>query len=261
VIGGAPGNRVGADVHSATIAGGGTVGLALLRLYNSVDSTGGTIGGGSSNQIQTNSADATIAGGYDNTILTSAPSAAVGGGAHNTVQASATGSTISGGGFNTIQPNGEYAAIAGETRAVARCYGQQAFAGGRFTADGDAQTSVYVLRAATEFTTGHVEMFLDGHSQRMAVPPNTTWVFDMLVVGRTTTGASNGVHLRGTIQNQNGSTTLVEDPVKESLALKFSGNVFVEADTAHDALVIKVTAGPVYSARWVAVVRTVEVTF
>jgi hypothetical protein len=206
----------------------------------------GTIGGGESNVIQ-----------YANWST-------IGGGFNNTVRINAPGSTIAGGQANTILSDADYATIPGGRNAGARLYGQFAYASGRFADNGDAQTSIYVLRRTTTSTATN-ELFLDGASQRLVLPPFSVWAFDILVVGKRGSGSTEyaGYQIRGAIIRIGASANSVafaDPPTKTVLAEALSAwDANVEADGATGALVIKVS-GAGGTTRWVASVRTVEVT-
>ena len=155
------------------------------------------------------------------------------------------------------------ASIPGGQDALADNYGQVAHASGSFDATGDAQTSVRVLRGSFIGNTLTNELFLDGGANdlRMFVRPNTTWAYDILVVARSAGAYAGGWHLRGVIEN-NGGTVSAPLPLKNVLANDFNGDAVVGADNANKALVIKVWNGDIsYRLRWVATVRTAEVTF
>jgi len=205
----------------------------------------GTIGGGRYNGIGTGSRDAVIAGGYDNDIGEDADY-----------------SVVSGGTLNRVGGNVDYAMIPGGLSAQANSYGQFVHASGQFGAAGDAQASVFVLRRLT--TTGTAtELYLDGSSssRRLTVPLNSTWTFDILITARTQPGLSAGYQVRGLVENEAGCTTVraaSKTVLYEDVA---SWDVAVEADGADNHLIIRVTGSTGYTVRWVASVRTVEVTF
>jgi hypothetical protein len=147
VIGGSPGNFVGAGIVGATIGGGGATSYgAAARAYtnsvlgdfgtiggglaNTVAGFGQTIAGGERNDIGTNSWDsaigggwnneiaansqyATIAGGRGNNIGTNSRESAIGGGSNNNIAANSYDATIAGGSDNRIGTNSDYSAIGG----------------------------------------------------------------------------------------------------------------------------------------------------
>lgn len=241
-IGGGFANEMfGRDTEFCTIAGGAQ--NIIQPRGPGFDSQGDTIGGGMNN---TNSGGygATIAGGTDNYI-----------GGRNPA------STISGGQANTIPDNVQYATIPGGYQAVARRYGQFAHASGQFASAGDAQTSTYICRANTTDATV-TEIFLDGAGERMVLPANATWTFDILVTGRTPGAASAGYQLRGVIENNGGTTALIGTVNKTILAEDTAAwDVTAVADDTNDALIIRVTGAAGADIRWVASVRTVEVSY
>ncbi len=227
VVGG--GEQNNASGNFATVGGGGA---------NSASGYAATVGGGDSN---TASGDyATVGGGYLNTA--NGNYATVGGGRSNT--ASAPGATVPGG-----------------SGAAATLLGQMAYASGEFLTPGDAQTSLYVLRNTTIDAT-LTDLFLDGSGARLTLPPNRTLAFHILVVARSSTGQSAGYEFRGVIENVGGNTMFIGTPSKTTLGEDIgSWDANVWDDNGNDALAIQVVGAVGTTIRWVAVVRTVEVSW
>lgn len=234
------------------------------------------IGSGSLNGISgTMTGFSAIVSGTDNSINTN--NCFIGAGGENTI----TGyySVIAGGYFNTnsgeisATGGGEYnlvsgddAFVAGGFGAAARLYGQSAHASGTYSfpiIPGEAQASEYVLRNVSS-NTSSTELFLDGSSQRMVLPTNGTWSFDILVTVRGTNGQSGGFRTNGVIKVYNGTTTMVGgvNPITVPVIATDVGawNVAVSADNTHGALAVKVN-GDSNTNRWVATVHTTEVKF
>lgn len=236
-IGGGSDNKVrGGASHSSILGGAG----------NSINANGATVGGGVNNQIDCYLLPGlTIAGGQDNLI--DGPScdyATIGGGCANKVEGVAIGGVIPGG-----------------SSARVFNYGQYAFASGPFAAAGDAQTSTYVCRNTTTGGT-QTELFLDGAWRRMTVRTNTTLSFDALVTGRTASGDSAGYRIVGCIENNSGTTALVGSPTVTILGEDVPAwDATLVADDTNDALEVRVTGAAATTIRWVASVRTVEVSF
>jgi hypothetical protein len=139
--------------------------------------------------------------------------------------------------------------------------GQMTYASGRFETQGDAQTSVFVCRGTSASAT-LTELFLDGASQRMIVPTNSTWAFDVLVTGRASNGNSAAYQIRGAIKNNAGTTSILGTPTFSLLAEDVAAwNASVAADNVNQALTVSVSGSAGTSMRWVATVRTVEVTY
>jgi hypothetical protein len=182
----------------------------------------------------------------------------VGGGQGNIIQTNA--GTIAGGAWNRIETNAPYATIPGGKEAVARNYGQLAYASGGFTSypGGDAQTSVHVLRSTQ--ATGAGELFLDGYNRRMVVPKNSTWTFDILVVGRSRTGVSAGWQIRGVVENDGAGAAFVGIPTTDLLG-PVPAPWAVTVNVIDDALAITPLAFNDRPVRFVATVRTAEVTY
>jgi hypothetical protein len=285
VVGGGHANQAGDntgltwDKLSATVGGG---------FYNTASGSDSTVGGGASN-IASGAGSFVGGGGYDgnSTFGNQAVGnvSTIGGGLHNTASnwdatvgggdtnnASGDHATIGGGGYNSASDwyatvsggdrnnaSGDHATVPGGYHATASHYGEMAYASGQFAANGDAQTSVYVLRNTTTNTTT-TELFLDGSSQRITLPVSRTATFDILITGLDSTGSSAGYQVLGVIANIGGTTVLVNPVIKTVIAEDVPAwDVSVQADNTHDALVIFVTGSASTTIRWVATVRTVEV--
>ena len=269
-VGGGQNNA--ATGYGSTIAGG---------IGNLADGSRGAVGGGWFNQAGgTYSAVAgglrsiaqgdysVVAGGRFNT--SSADSATVGGGDGN--HASGIFSVIAGGvanrtggwsasvgGSETNSATSSYSTIPGGKDANATAYGQLAYASGRFSNAGDAQASLYVLRNTTNDAT-ETELFLDGGSQRVSVSDGRAMSFDILVVGRSSAGTVTLSHIVGIIENT-GGTTRVPTAIVAQTYTDASGGATAVADDTNDALAVKVTGVAATNMRWVATVRTAEVSW
>jgi hypothetical protein len=236
--------------HSNTAGFGGTVGGG----ESNTASAGGTVGGGQNNAAS--GTTSTVGGGLTNAASTQ--DSTVGGGTKNT--ASGLGASIGGGAENTA--SGDWATVAGGVQASATHYGEAAHASGQFVSPtGEAQASEYVLRSATSDAT-ETELFLDGVSQRITLVSSRTLSFDILIVAHSSGGASAGYRITGLIENVAGTTTFVGTQPLTVLGEDAPvWNVTVVADNANDALEIKVTGAAGTNIRWVASVRTVEVSW
>jgi hypothetical protein len=266
------GNQNSANHYGATVGGGE---------LNTIGGVNATIAGGSSNNA---SGGATVGGGFDNTAsgifvtvgggednTASGAYATVGGGERNT--ASGERATVSGGQSNTASgayatvgggylntASGDRATIPGGYRAAAPHYGEMAYASGQFSARGDAQTSLYVMRN-TSSGTDWTDLFLDGTGANLTIAVSRTVTFDILVVGSTQAGESAGYQVYGVVENAGGTTALIATPAVTPLGEDDADwDVQVVADDTNDVLLVQVR-GNGESVRWVATVRTVEVTW
>jgi hypothetical protein len=234
-LGGGVGNYIGVQAGLAFIGGGE---YNAVRKFSSQSS----VVGGSYNRIETNSPWSIIGGGYGNVIDTNSFEAAVGGGQFNRV----------------LKP---YGTIPGGLGALASNYGQQAYASGQFANPGDAQTGLYVCRGTTSAAATN-ELFLDGLSERIMMPTNSTWTFDILVTGRASDGTSAGFQLVGTAKNNNGVTVFLTTPTKLLINhdnVNWDANMYAPA--TNGLLIVRVIGTAGISMRWVASMRTTEVTF
>ena len=134
-----------------------------------------------------------------------------------------------------------------------------AYASGGFGGEGDAQTSVFVLRNTTTDAT-QTPLYLDGAAQLLTLTGNRTLNFDILVVARSTAATSAGYRIQGVIENNAGTTSFVGTPTMTVLGEDVAAwNAGVQADDTNDALLVRVTGAANTTIRWVATVRTAEV--
>jgi len=240
-----------------TIAGGAQ--NRVTNVYSVVSGGIGNIGGGYANSIGGGQGNTTagiasfIGGGEGNSNV--ADDGAIAGGLSNLIDANGSGGSIGGGSENQVTAVG--GTVPGGFGGKASRYGQLAYGSGYFTSAGDAQASLYVLRKTTT-TSSQAELFLDGSSQRMTIPSGSSWTFDILIVGRSSSN-SGGYRIVGLIENNGGTTSFVGTPTVTTLGEDVgSWDAIAVADTTNDALTVKVT-GDNTSVRWVATVRTAEV--
>ncbi len=158
-------------------------------------------------------------------------------------------------------------AVAIGDSASASIWGSKAIANGKFATAGDAQHGIYIVRAITTDATAGVELFLDGAgaAQRLVVPNNSVWTFDILVSARRTdtTGGGAGYRFVGVLRKDttSASLTFIGTPSKTILGeTDTAWDVVLSADTTNGSLKLAVTGQAAKTIRWVAVVNTTEVT-
>jgi len=268
----------------ATVSGGynNTAGTACTVSggYNNTASGDyfSTVGGGYSNTAS--SFYSTVSGGYNNTASNGFAST-VGGGWLNTASsdyalvcggynntASGKYSTVIGGGDNSATAN--YSTALGY-KAKTTNVGQFAVGSspGSSWATGHAQSSIYIHGTQTSDAT---QTTLSSYSQiesitgnRLIVPDDTTWFFNIKVVARRTDANDESAiyKFEGAIDRNSGvaTTALVGTVTKTVYAEDTPAwDVTVEADTSIGALAIKVTGEAGKTIRWVARIETTEVT-
>ena len=202
-----------------------------------------------------------MAGGSANRAL--AGQSTVGGGILNTNQASE--GSIGGGAKNTVLASSVRGTIPGGSHAVARSYGQMAYASGAFLNPGAAQASTYVLRGTTS-DASPTELLLDAGdsgSQRMKMPLKGTWFFEISIIAKRTvsTGYVASYQIKGMAsRNVFGDVSLIGTPVKSEFDGSWTDwDASVEPNTSNGALSVKVTGSAGFDIKWVASVRTVEI--
>lgn len=155
-----------------------------------------------------------------------------------------------------------HASHAAGVNSFARLWAQEALAGGRFSASGDAQsTRVVCLRQTTSNTP--TQLFIDGSSLQITIAANTTYTYRIDVVARQTGGTDTcaAFYLTGFLTRQstaastriNAATT---SPVTDAGSSTWSA--VATADTTNAALKITVTGENSKNINWVATVWLTE---
>ena len=159
--------------------------------------------------------------------------------------------------------SGDYSLAVGR-QSVASIYGQKAFASGNFAANGDAQGSMFILRADTTDATATVlttDNSTAGSTNQIVAASDTCITFD-----GTITAMQNGAQayaswkIEGLLVNDGGTTTLANSATTVIQNLS-SWGMALSADNTNNALAITVTGEAAHNIRWVANIRTTEVTY
>lgn len=252
----------------ATVAGGfnglargtgATVGGGVSNIAGGSAAPHATIGGGTQNVASGNAS--TIAGGTGG--LANGANSAVAGGSTNA--ASGIGASVQGGANNTA--NASYASTVGQ-QALADHYGERAFASGNFAAQGDAQGSDLIARAAIT-GSGSGELFLDQTTARLTLADNVGYRFTIETIAKARTSSTTrpgeivGVWTTtGSVYRKTGAatTTLFGTPVTTADAANIAGaNFAVAADTTNGALGLTGTGIASHSLFFVSRIRLVKV--
>ena len=149
---------------------------------------------------------------------------------------------------------------------MASQHGQMAYASGTWELPGEAQASLYVLRAES-FDTDWCELFLDGAAKRLTIPRYSVWAFHITVAGfapMSVSGEAAAFSIRGAAKKKDPMTSVafVGVPSKEVLGQDdATWDCQVATDAVNDALVIRVRGGSNRYVRWSSTVRTTEVKF
>ena len=222
------------------------------------------IGGGSQNKIH--SAAGFIGGGFNNNLLADALGGTIAGGNSNIVTHARA--TVGGGSTNIAA--GAYSTIPGGRQAKTTKTGQFAIANGNFATPGDAQMSFYIFRGLTT-DNNWKELFLDGVSERLTIPNNSSFLLEVQVIARGTT-TENGMkgnfwHRWFYVENRAGDLVgeeMVFNPGSvgsdfQAVKAERPGILFdLDADSTLDAVTIKVNGEGGENVWWVVTVRTTE---
>jgi hypothetical protein len=152
--------------------------------------------------------------------------------------------------------------MAGGESAVANKRGQFAVASGQFGAAGDSQTFLITARNATSSTT-QTTLFINGSSEYLTIPNNTTWTFTALLTGTTASGAATySYKFEGVIVNAAGTTSM---PVAVTKTVIYESDAAADADAVanntNDSLDFKVTAANSTATRWSVSVTANQVSY
>lgn len=250
-IGGGEGNT---SSGSYSTISGGTGGSAI--------GTYAVVGGGNGNTSSGGSS--TVSGGSGG--ICGGDFATIGGGNNNT--ANADWSSIGGGASNVS--SGEYSTIPGGLYATTRLiHGAYAYASGRFSVVGDAQTEKFVLRLSTTDSTPSI-LTSDGSATPITtnvcvLPDNHAYAITARAIGRdTTTGDVYHVVVEGTVKRVSGAATTALDgtPVYTTISQSAGSagwDVSLVANTSRGSAEIQVTGETGTTIHWVCKFDTVEV--
>jgi len=239
--------------------------------YGAVNTNAIAIG----NQAKANGSNALAFGGWQN-LATNSYAVALGGydnhatgiaavsiGGYQGNRASGNASFCIGGyqSWNIASDDNSFAMGEGAKSAVK---GKLAYAGGAFAAVGDAQGGQFILRADTTDATATVlttNNSTAAATNQIVAASDTCITFD-----GTITAMQNGAQayaswkIEGLLVNDGGTTTLVNSATTV-ISNADGWGVALSADNTYNALAITVTGEAAHNIRWVANIRTTEVTY
>jgi hypothetical protein len=137
----------------------------------------------------------------------------------------------------------------------------EAYAAGRFAADGDAQRVDYILRIITTNATP-TPLMLDGNTTRLLITSGKA-LFATITIAGIINGGSKAVHYcrKVAIKNVSNTTSLIGtvSVVGTDVEDDAAYDVAITADNTNKALQINVTGKASETIRWVAHVEGVEI--
>lgn len=268
VAGGLASVVVGYHNYTALETTHGTISGGSIQKIIGSNNDYSTIGGGSAN---TASADGcTISGGQNNTA--SGPGAVIGGGNTNVSSNSAT--TVAGGLENTASGSaatvvgGRQNTASGETSTaigrdvLADQIGELAHSAGKFAAQGDAQVRRFVGRNTGTSATV-VSLFLNGSSTRPRIPEDSTWFVTVKIAARRTDadGESAAYRLEACMDRNSGDTAALVGSVAKTVVGEDTAAWDVAmAVNSSGTVNITCTGEAAKTIQWVALVEAVQVT-
>ncbi len=142
--------------------------------------------------------------------------------------------------------------------------GKYSYASGRFAATGDAQGGQYILRADTTDATATVlttNNSTAAATNQIVAASDTCITFDGTIVAmQNGAQAFASLRIEGLLVNDGGTTTLANSATTV-IDNQSSWTVAMTADDTNNALAITVTGEASHNIRWVANIRTSEVTY
>lgn len=269
IVGGYNNSISGASVEYTFIGGGQTnfIDNSPLSLVVGGESNGITdgahsvVGGGNANAI-TASFYGVIGGGWDNIITGSGGfgnHAVIVGGAHHYIYAANYGAILYG---ENNEVTAEYGCANGHD-AVARNHGELSFANGMIAVEGDAQTSIVILKITTTDDTPTVMLLGDGGST-YAMDNDSTYLIENSIVARGSDNFSTGWKQYGVMdRNATAATTALVGTVTTTVIGDDNGGAWhcpMTANTTTGGPTITVQGEIGKTINWVAAMRLTKVT-
>lgn len=252
LIGGS-GNHAAANY---SIIGGGILNSIDEATDDRLNSLYSFIGAGAQNHIK-DSKNSAIVGGYGNQIL--GENTPVSGNyviGNGNAMTDISNAIVIG---HNCSVNADYSMAIGIDAGTSR-YGEIAFAGGKFSLDGDAKSSILVSRNSTT-NANQTDLYLDGSSNRITVNTNRACYFETDIVAKQDAaggGDSAAYKIQGLIKNHGGTTSFVGSPTVTTIA-EDDATWSVTATAAGNRLELKVTGAAATNIRWVATTKLTEV--
>ena len=152
--------------------------------------------------------------------------------------------------------------------AISNIQGKMAFGSGFFSAIGDAQTGIFVLRSDTTDATPEAlttNNSAAGTDDQVILPNNSAYAFHGTIVARqqaSTGTACAAWKVEGLIRREGSAgTTVLVNSATTVLDNTPAWGMTLSADTTNGGLKIEVTGAAATNIRWVATINTSEVTY
>jgi hypothetical protein len=157
-----------------------------------------------------------------------------------------------------------YSMIAGGYKVKTDKYGQNAYASGQFDNQGDAQTSLFVVRNETS-DNSVTNLYLDGTNEleKMNLIDQSIWNFKVLVIGKNDDGTIYGSYeINGVIINNGGVLAINGIPAEADRTIyETDSGLDATAVVNGTALAIQVTGLAATTMHWVARVKVSQLNY
>jgi hypothetical protein len=140
---------------------------------------------------------------------------------------------------------------------------QLIFSNGSFSSKGDAQTSLFILRGES-FDNNLTELYLDGVSAKLVLKNNTSYFFNVKLLGRDNMGNTVAMVVDGAAKRGANATTvsLIGNPhtrlINDEIGV---GEMKFEVNIASGSLKFYVVGKNSTNIRWIARVELSELNF
>jgi len=168
---------------------------------------------------------------------------------------------------NGTEATGQFSVAVGNN-AKSALYGKFAFANGRFSANGDAQIGIFVLRSDTTDATPEALTSRNNAAaadNQIILPNNSAYAFHGTIVARQQASAGTACaawKIEGLIRREGSAgTTVLVNSATTVLDNTPAWGMALSADTTNGGLKIEVTGAAATNIRWVATINTSEVTY
>lgn len=140
---------------------------------------------------------------------------------------------------------------------------QLIFSNGSFSESGDAQTSLFILRGVSTNNLP-TELYLDGNSAKLVLQNNTSYFFNVKLLGRDSSGNTVAMHVDGAAKRGANATTvkLIGNPHTKLIYDEIGvGEMKFDVNINNGSLKFFVVGKNLSTIRWIARVELSELKF
>ena len=134
---------------------------------------------------------------------------------------------------------------------------------GNLAVDGDALQRIVTMRGISSGAV-FAELFIDGASERAAIPSDSTWIWEARIVGMDDTQTDRAAYVRrGLLYNKAGATVMQGsvETIGTDIETNANWDVQVTADNTNDSLKIEAKGDAGQDVGWVVSLQYVQVSY